>query len=65
MMLSRFYDIDDQFCVEFENGEMHFDEDVRPMMHVLRWLDTIMPEDDSHVYMMSEKRKRNGRKVKA
>ena len=31
------YGIDDQYCVEFENGEMHFDEDGKPMMHVIRW----------------------------
>ena len=59
------YGIDDQYCVEFENGEMHFDEDGKPMMHVIRWLDTLMPEDDSHVYMLSEKRRKHGRKVKA
>ena len=59
------YGIDDQFCVEFENGEMHFGEDGKPMMNLLRWLDTLMPEDDSHVYMFSERRRKNGRKVKA
>lgn len=44
---------------------MHFDEDGKSMMHVIRWLDAIMPEDDSHVYMLSEKRRKHGRKVKA
>lgn len=58
------YGISDDYCKEFENGEMHFGDDGMPVFNLIQWLNTLMPEDDSHIYALSEKKKRNGRKAK-
>jgi hypothetical protein len=43
---------------------MHFGDDGMPVFNLIQWLNTLMPEDDSHIYALSEKKKRNGRKAK-
>ncbi len=58
------YGIADSVCEEFENGQPIFGDRGQATFNLVKWLDTIMPEDDGHIYSQSERRTRNGRRSK-
>ncbi len=54
------YGIADEYCDEFEKGPVL----IGGGYNLRDWLDTLIPEDESHTYIKSEKRKRNGRRAR-
>lgn len=58
------YGVDDLVCAKFENGKEPDDlfGVTASDYDLITWLNTIIPEDDSLVYVQLENRKRNGRK---
>ncbi len=58
------YGIADSVCEEFENGQPIFGDRGQATFNLVKWLDTIMPEDDGHIYSQSERRTRNGKRSK-
>lgn len=54
----------DSVCEQFQNGAGKFGFNGDQPYDLFAWLDTLMPEDMSHEYVVVEKKKRNGRKVK-
>ncbi len=55
------YGIADEYCDEFEKGTVL----IGGKYNLKDWLDMLIPEDESHTYIKSEKRKRNGRRARA
>lgn len=58
------YGVADAVCDQFQNGAGKFGFNGAQPYDLFAWLDTLMPEDMSHEYVVVEKKKRNGRKVK-
>jgi len=58
------YGIADTVCKEFEDGTVVIRDDGSTGYNMEVWLDTLMPEDDTHTYVEAEKKKRNGRRKK-
>ena len=54
------YGIADEYCEEFVNGTAL----LGGRYNLKDWLDTLMPEDEAHTYIQSEKKKRNGRRAR-
>lgn len=54
------YGIADEYCDEFVNGTAL----LGGRYNLKDWLDTLMPEDEAHTYIQSEKKKRNGRRAR-
>ena len=54
------YGIADEYCEEFLNGTAL----LGGRYNLKDWLDTLMPEDEAHTYIQSEKKKRNGRRAR-
>lgn len=52
------YGIADEYCEEFVNRTAL----LGGRYNLKDWLDTLMPEDEAHTYVQSEKKKRNGRR---
>ena len=58
------YGVADAVCEQFQNGAGKFGFNGAQPYDLFAWLDTLMPEEMSHEYVVVEKKKRNGRKVK-
>lgn len=54
------YGIADEYCEEFVNGTAL----LGGRYNLKDWLDMLMPEDEAHTYIQSEKKKRNGRRAR-
>ena len=54
------YGIADEYCEEFVNWTAL----LGGRYNLKDWLDTLMPEDEAHTYVPSEKKKRNGRRAR-
>lgn len=55
------YGIADTVCDEFVNGVTVMMDDGSTGYSIEIWLNTLIPEDDAHIYIEAEKKKRNGR----
>ncbi|MBQ8460786.1 MAG: hypothetical protein IJ543_00030 [Bacteroidales bacterium] len=55
------YGIADSVCEEFGNGTVVMLDSGGTGFNMQIWLDTVIPEDDAHIYIEAEKKKRNGR----
>ena len=56
------YGISDGVCEEFERGTIVMRDDGSSGYNLEVWLDTLIPEDQNHIYVQAERKKRNGRR---
>ena len=56
------YGVADSICEQFQHGAGKLFSG--NAYDLFGWLDMLMPEDQSHEYVVIEKKRRNGRKVK-
>ena len=59
------YGVDDAWCLEFMRGEQHIgDEGEKGEYYLFGWLDMLMPEGAGYDYRSSDRKRRNGKRVR-
>jgi hypothetical protein len=58
------YGVDDGWCLEFMRGEQHIGDGEKGEYYLFGWLDMLMPEGAGYDYRSSDRKRRNGKRVR-